>query len=163
MGFSSSLLSALLPVAVAPVSGDTNPDVGSFEETLRKKSIDYAYAENIQGMSQEALLFLKRGSPDSWGPWEDYDRYVPMLAELEGHLPCANKLKVDVFYSETDVMIGTSRGPQWFDACWRSERRGDRIEYSSCTIMGADHDSILDLKFGLPRRIFDEIANSFLP
>ena len=134
-----------------------------FEEDLRPLIIDMAYAENMQGLSQEALLFLKRGNAYDWGAWEDYDRYVPMLATTEEAyrtpVPDAQKLRVDVFYAETDVMIGNSMGPKWFDDCWREAKRGQSIEYRARVVKGADHDGIFNLRWGAMHQVFTEVRS----
>ncbi|KAE9382225.1 hypothetical protein N431DRAFT_539622 [Stipitochalara longipes BDJ] len=134
-----------------------------FDEEIRPVVVDLAYVENVQGLSQEALLFLKRGNAHDWGPWEDYDRYVPMLADAQKSYrkPDSNsrKLKVDVFFAEADIMIGESAGPKWFDECWRESSHGPDIEYQSQFVKGADHDGIFNLRWGVVEKIFTEVRS----
>jgi hypothetical protein len=140
LGFSNGLTSGL------PYTGNKHSHVPEsdvpaveFEERLFPKIIQRVHAENIQGLSSDALLLLKRaGSADIWGPWLDCDKFVPLLAELErsraqntDFADQAMPLTVEVFFSEKDAMIGTGAGPKWFDKCWQLEQRGNRIEYSS--------------------------------
>ena len=166
LGFSSGLTSAL------PSAGNRYKDMSEddrkaveFEEKMFPKILQRINQESIQGLSTDALLLLKRGArEDVWGPWVDLDRFVPLIAELErsrvqkdGSADGAMPLKVEVFYGEKDVMIGTGAGPKWFDECWRPEQRGAGIEYSSETVKGTDHDNLMHLRSGVSERIFKRI------
>ncbi|TDZ13230.1 hypothetical protein C8035_v006734 [Colletotrichum spinosum] len=129
-----------------------------FEEGLQDPLVARVYAEDVSGLGQEAVLLLKKGAcaAGAWGGWEDHDEYVARLAEevrREGE-----RLRVDVFFAESDGMIGTGAGPGWFSECWGEERRGDGIAYRSCVVPGTDHDSIVGLKFGVHERIFRAVA-----
>ncbi|KAH6722837.1 hypothetical protein BKA61DRAFT_565498 [Leptodontidium sp. MPI-SDFR-AT-0119] len=131
-----------------------------FEEKLRPVIVDPAYAENVQGLSQEALLFLTRGNGHDWGPWEDYDRFVPILAKADKEFgetnPGGEKLKIGVFFAQTDTMIGNDAGLMWFDKRWREEVRGD-VEYHSEFVKGADHDGTFNLRWVTAQTAFEEV------
>jgi hypothetical protein len=138
--------------------------------------------ENIAGVSDEATLLLKRGgsgwfgsmqSAVSWssrGDWQDYDALVPMLAAREEDMASLGsgsgawtsqmngRLKIDVFFAEADHMIGTTKGPEYWEGCWREEKRGGRIVYSSQTVKGTDHDNILDLSKGVAQAVFRAVG-----
>lgn len=162
-GAASDAISGLIPslqgksLYIAP---GVDVKLAEFEEKLWGPLIAKVYSENTQGLGQDAVLLLKRqGHDDFWGEWRDYDKYVPLLAEKERSLRSGDvKLRVDVFFSESDSMIGTGNGPKWFDHCWREEQRGGGIDYTSCVIPKAEHDTIVSLRFGIHERIFREIA-----
>jgi len=162
IGISGASVGSLFHAKTAPVQSENDEDEAAFvfDEELRPVAVDFAYAENVQGLSQEALLLLKRGNAYDWGPWEDYDRYVPMLVDAEkAHKKpdsVAENLKIDVFFAETDVMIGNSAGPKWFAECWKSVIRGLDIEYSSKFVKGANHDGIFNLRWGAVQQVFAE-------
>lgn len=53
------------------------------------------------------------------------------------------KLRIKFFFSESDAMIGKV-GQRYMEACWDHAREfGDVLEYSSATVEGANHDTIL--------------------
>ncbi|KAI2619620.1 hypothetical protein GGR54DRAFT_630651 [Hypoxylon sp. NC1633] len=138
-----------------------------FEENLFPATIRRVNAESTQGLGADAVLLLKRKEhPEYWGSWVDYDGLVPLLAKAERELstgssgsPAPSPLKIDVFFAESDVMIGTGPALKWFDNCWRAEQRGDRIQYTSVVIPKTNHDNILDLRFGVPERVFQAMGS----
>ncbi|KAK2043548.1 hypothetical protein LZ31DRAFT_323203 [Colletotrichum somersetense] len=142
--------------------------MAAFEEAVWDRIIDKVFAGSVQGLSEEAILLLKRAEhPGYWGTWGDHDQLVTLLAEGEATATAAAggggggggaRLKVDVYFAEADDMIGTGEGPRWFEDCWRAERRGDRIDFSSCVVPGADHDTIVGLKFDVFERIFRQVG-----
>lgn len=131
------------------------------EDHLRPRIIERIYTDNVQGLSQDALLLLRRtGDPQCWGPWTDYAGFVPLLLEeLQRGDTGGPPLRVDVFYSESDMMIGTVSGPAWFDGCWE-KIQGDKIQYNRHIEPGADHDRILNIKYGVIDSIFKTVAAS---
>ncbi|KAH7034602.1 uncharacterized protein B0I36DRAFT_360109 [Microdochium trichocladiopsis] len=174
-GFSGGILSALtgsLGLAKTPVLVDgADPDDAAFEDAVMPEVADFAFRQGCKGMGQEALMLLKRAGPkEVWGSWVDVDTYVPLLAAqvqntatpgtatAESDSPSEeHSLKVDVFFSEADNMIGTTAGPKWFDDCWREQQRGKAIEYNSTVVPHTDHDRILDLRFGIVEKIFNTV------
>ncbi|KAF3019857.1 hypothetical protein E8E14_013479 [Neopestalotiopsis sp. 37M] len=179
IGFSGNLLRSVSSSSAADPSPKLPPVPGAdaemveFEDALMPHVVDRAYAESTQGLSQEIpLLFKKCGAgqlldADAWSPWGDIDKYVPMLAAAEAtragstSVPTGRdgaKLKVEVFFSEQDHMIGTSSGPEWFRQCWSEENRGDNILFESHIVDRAEHDNILGLRFGVAERIFQRIS-----
>ncbi|KAI1077151.1 hypothetical protein F5B20DRAFT_553347 [Whalleya microplaca] len=170
-GVSRFITTTLGPVGVlfkgeSYLAPGVDVDAVKFEAKLWPLLLKRAYSENVQGLGQEALLLLKRTEhPEYWGSWVDYDRLVPLLADAERALGAnapkdASLLKVDVFYAESDNMIGTGRGPEYFDNCWRLEQRGDKIQYSSVVVPKTNHDGILDLRYGVAERVFQTISDS---
>lgn len=176
-GFSGGLLSALTgslgmgKAKPAVVDGVDAADV-AFEEAALPDVSAHAFRQGCKGMGQEAVMLLKRAGPaDVWGAWGDVDKYVPLLAaQMEAdatskqahssgipNSPESPALKIQVFYAEEDNMIGTKAGPKWFDSCWSPENRGSTIEYSSAVVPGTNHDTTLDLRFGVAHEIFRTI------
>ncbi|KAJ8121523.1 hypothetical protein ONZ43_g2044 [Nemania bipapillata] len=133
------------------------------EERLASEIFTRITGEGVRGVSQDALMLLKRDEyPGCWGTWGDYDTLVPLLAQAERERraadPGAAPLKVRVFFAESDRMIGTALAPGWLDNCWRPEQRGEDIEYSSATVPKTTHDSILDLRYGVAQQIFKDMT-----
>ena len=165
--FSSGLISLVPSLSQAPsdsLAPGVDADAVALEESLFPELVNRINREDMQGLGQDALLLLKREEyPGCWGSWGDYDSLVPLLAQLErercrANPSAATTLRVAVYFAESDIMIGTSAGPTWFDHCWRAEQRGDCINYSSTTIARANHDDILALRHGVIGRIFQDIC-----
>ena len=161
IGFSTGLSAGIRKNDSDPSTEATDVQL---EGKLRPKIISRVYSEDVQGLNSDARLLLKTSVPDDiWGRWKDLDSFVPLLAQGEDErlhgLNCtdsAEPLKVQAFFCASDVMIGTTAGPQWHDACWRREQRGDHIEYSSKVVPGTDHDNLLNIEFG----VFEEILSN---
>ncbi|KAI0467778.1 hypothetical protein F4859DRAFT_524948 [Xylaria cf. heliscus] len=155
----SDILAGLVPSLSRgsnPVVTGADPDAVALEESLATEIFRRMMNEDVRGISQDALLLLKRDEyPGCWGTWDDYDKLVPLLAqaemEMERHATDSSPvspLRVHVFYAESDMMIGTTVASAWLDNCWRSEQRGEAIDYSTVTIPKTTHNNILDLKYG---------------
>lgn len=162
----SSVLSSWLSCSL--LSRDTSEPVTptetvseAFDNAIARLIIKYFFAENIEGAGQDSLLCLKRGR-GTWGDWDDYDELVPKLAKaaetVSGQTEMG-KLKVQVFFAESDRMI-EKKGAAWFDACWVEERRGLRINYESPTIAGTNHESICNSEYGAVESVMKEAAMS---
>ncbi|OHW97943.1 interferon-induced GTP-binding protein [Colletotrichum incanum] len=174
-GFSSGVFSALIgSLGMAKersVVDGADADDAPFEDAVKPEIAAHAFRQGCSGMGQEAVMLLKRSGPaDVWGSWLDIDSYVPLLstqikagATADTISPAAQQvsesrtLKVEVFYSEEDNMIGTKAGPEWFDNCWSAEHRADAIEYSSVVVPDTAHDTILDLRFGIAEEILKTV------
>ncbi|CAK7201651.1 hypothetical protein SEUCBS139899_004360, partial [Sporothrix eucalyptigena] len=104
-------------------SKESNPaemerEGAKLEDDLWPKIIQRIYAEGVQGISSDALLFLQKTkgtnaqSNSGWGDWGDYDALVPRLAETLR--ASGRRLPVEVFYAEDDALIGGggTKGPQ---------------------------------------------------
>ena len=131
--------------------------------------LDYVMAENIAGASQEALLCLKRPK-NHWGVWENHDKLVPLLAQNEKNRPRSrnaggkqSNLHVEVFHAENDRLTNKEAGAKWFDECWDVEVRGGVIDYQSHTVLGKDHEGIIEGRVGEGpiNDIFTKIAKLF--
>ncbi|KAK3357957.1 hypothetical protein B0T25DRAFT_622549 [Lasiosphaeria hispida] len=158
MGLSQALGAKLAP---APVPGgeveepaDDVPEGARFEDEVFPKIIERIYLEGMKGISSEAVLLLQKvDGVAGWGDWGDYDELVPRLAQALR--AAGRRLRVDVFYAEKDLLIGDggSKGPVWFDQCWR-EHGGDVIDYQSRVVEGADHDGVWNLRWGAAEEVF---------
>ena len=164
--FSSGLVSLVPSLSQSPpdpLAPGVDADAVALEESLFPELINRINREDMQGLGQDALLLLKREEyPGCWGSWGDYDSLVPLLAQLERERCSADPssttpLQVDFYFAESDIMIGTTAGPAWFDHCWRPEQRGNCINYSRTTIARTNHDNILALRYGAIERIFQDI------
>ncbi|KAI1125980.1 hypothetical protein F5Y10DRAFT_245841 [Nemania abortiva] len=164
----SSVLSGLVPsLSRGPdvMAPGVDADAVAREESLSSAVFSRITDEDVRGVSQDALLLLKRDEyPGCWGTWVDYDTLVPLLAQAERERRTANTgsaapLKVRIFFAESDSMIGTAVAPGWLDNCWRSEQRSDNIDYRSVTIPKTTHDNILDLRHGVAQQIFQDMEN----
>lgn len=179
VGFSSGLLSILSPSwgqgKQPPIAEGADAEMAEFEEKMLPCFINRAYTENISGMGQEVLLLLKKqkaglsGGDLTWGTWDDVDKFVPMLAALEGEgqasggSPSTNssvQLEIEIFFAESDNMIGEAAGPQWLADCWKTECRGSSIGFQSHVVEGTEHDTILNLRFGVMENIFRKMAGT---
>ncbi|RYP59717.1 hypothetical protein DL769_008427 [Monosporascus sp. CRB-8-3] len=126
-------------------------------KAIDEKVLEYALLENVEGVSQEALFCLRRANEDVWGSWKDYDDYIAWLMRLEVKGYHDSKIEVEVFFAESDDSSG-ERGSRWFDALWKSQA-GDWITYSSSTVRGTTHETIMRPEFGVLDTIFSKIAD----
>lgn len=140
--------------------GAGDGSVGSrFEEDLWPEIIQRIYAGSVKGISSDAILLLQKGSHwhAGWGDWGDYDKLVLLLKQAL--LGAGRTLSVDVFYAEKDFLIGDagSKGSEWFDQCWQAGS-DHVINYNSTNIIGADHDGIWSLRWGVAQTAFGKIG-----
>jgi hypothetical protein len=154
--FSSSIIKSLTPwkSKAPPVAEGVDPVEVGFEERVQKLILKKAYEEDMTGLGQEALFLMRRGG--EWGNWGDYDRLVDMVTS-QAEAAEGARLKLRIYFAESDIMIGTGKGPAWFDSCWKS-RGAEQIDYRSSRVPYADHDYILNLRFGVVEEIFREIS-----
>ena len=158
-GISLGLLAKLMSASFSNESEVEMPEGARFEQEIWSSIVSRVYAEDVQGISADAVLFLQKvNGLEGWGSWGDYDTLVPRLTDtLRAR---GVRLRVDVLYAEKDQMIGDqgAKGPRWFDQCWNETSRGDAIDYQSRTIPGADHDRIWDLRWGAAHEVFERIG-----
>jgi hypothetical protein len=129
------------------------------EQNLYNEIIKRIYAEGIEGVSQDSIVFMQKvDGMNGWDTWSDYDTLVPLLSQALR--ATERKLTVDVFYAENDSWIGSkeSRGPIWFDECWKAE--STNIIYTSVLVKQADHNNIWDLSSGAVQLIFEKISQT---
>ncbi|RYP77935.1 hypothetical protein DL770_006975 [Monosporascus sp. CRB-9-2] len=133
-------------------------DTDALTKAIDTKMLEYAPRENIEGVSQEALFCLRRGSKQIWGGWEDYDGFLSLLRESEAKLleRRGDKLTVDVYFAESDNSSG-SRGSEWFDACWKTHAT-DFTNYKSRTAPGTTHETVMRPEFEVLDNVFRELS-----
>ncbi|KAK0612023.1 hypothetical protein B0T14DRAFT_558783 [Immersiella caudata] len=129
-----------------------------FEDRIWGKLIAKMFEEGVEGISEDAVLFMQKGEGSGWGDWGDYDGLVPRL--VEGLRGKGRRLRVDVFYGEKDHMIGDagSKGPIWFDGCWTGGENKDVIEFRSRTVKGADHDTIWSAEWDVAMEVMEWVS-----
>ncbi|KAI1867091.1 hypothetical protein JX265_007667 [Neoarthrinium moseri] len=165
IGLSSGIFSGILntlsqttPQTSNESTDDQSEDV-KLEEELQSEIMKRVFAANMEGVSTDAILLLQKGnySQSGWGDWGDYDKLVPRLEQAL--VDAGRRLRVDIFYAEKDALIGDggSKGPLWFDQCWKEAQEGV-IDHDSTTIMGADHDDIWDLKWDAAGTAFGKMS-----
>lgn len=161
VGTSMAFVAKLVPSSSDTKDDGANADeAANLEDMLWPRIMERLYAEDVQGLSSDAALFLhKVDDASGWGTWGDYDTLAPRLAEALR--AAGRRLTVDVFYAETDFMIGAgegSKGPLWFNQCWDQQQTADVIEYRKSTVKGADHDRIWSLRCGAMKKVFETMG-----
>ncbi|KAH8912906.1 hypothetical protein BR93DRAFT_942658 [Coniochaeta sp. PMI_546] len=154
----------LVGTSAALSVGVSQPSVAEdvkFEEEMSPKIMDRVYAEGVQGISAEAILLMQKANGSAgWSDWGDYDKLVPRLASA---LRAAHRrLRIDVFYAETDSLIGNagSKGQKWLDKCFNAQGNEDAIEYRSRVVEGTDHNTVWNLKWGAAQEMFEVIGRA---
>ncbi|KAF2727944.1 hypothetical protein EJ04DRAFT_538679 [Polyplosphaeria fusca] len=152
-------------------------------EELRRLIVEYLFAEGIDGISDDAKLFLRKPTSLPWcstkAVWSDFDDAVPLLSKMtkEGDDSAlgARKWRVDAFHAETDHMVG-EKGREWFDNCWKlshstanspgadTEDQGmgwESLEYKSHVVPASGHDYVMDPAFGAAERWLESVREAF--
>jgi hypothetical protein len=119
-------------------------------DELRNEITKFVFAENVDGVSADTQLFLKRTvtwrSPNI--DWDDFDDAVKLLSKViseDDRLTGSNRTwAIDCFHAENDQMVG-EKGKQWFNDIWVSSQS---YEYRSCDVKGTEHNFLLDPAFG---------------
>jgi hypothetical protein len=167
-GFKASLLSSgPSPGPVTLTASTATPTPGSFNgsseslldidlndlqvvDELRRHITKFVFAENVDGMSADTQLFLKRSvtwrSPSI--DWSDFDYAVQLLSKViseDDRLLGSNRTwAIDCIHAENDQMVG-EKGKQWFNNIWTLSQS---YEYRSCDVEGTEHNFLLDPAFG---------------
>lgn len=126
---------------------------------LRNKIMTRTYEEGLPGISADAVLMMQKvDGADGWADWRDYDTLVPRLEEVVR--ASGKRVTVDVMFAEEDEMIGDagSKGPLWFDKCWKAKGEDWAIDYHSWTVKRSDHDEVWNLRWGAVQQIFAKIS-----
>ena len=140
---------------------------GVDEETAKaiaKLSMKYKFAEDTNGANDEAKLCLRKCEDADWGEAQDYAACIMSIAQNERTLQLQNpgraKLKVEAFFSGSDIMIG-KRGQEYFEQCWQQDEFKKSLDFATKTYPKANHDSlIMDYKKGALRDVFEKVARS---
>nr|KAK5434771.1 hypothetical protein LTR18_010266 [Exophiala xenobiotica] len=163
-----------------PQSHGSGGDKRNLEKAVQAEmdhlAAKYMFAENIQGSSEDALLFLRKhinpitattkGLGNVEGKdWLDYPTIAKAIAEQEKHLHSGHvdtiddseKLRFDALHSEKDIMSGAS-GAKHFDDCWATPITQSTISFHSKIMKGTNHDSIVDPKVGVSEIWLQNVA-----
>ncbi|KAL6812852.1 alpha/beta-hydrolase [Trichoderma sp. SZMC 28013] len=157
----------------------------SFQEINRKKlATDYDLPRDVQlelgpmrmkkifegdttGANDEALQCLRKGDGSSWGECDDYNVFVKTFVsaerqkqQLDANSQGHAKLKMRAYFAESDVMIGTE-GQKYFEQCWGWQENTfeDVIDFSSSTVAGTDHDSVME-SIEVLEKLFKDVKGS---
>jgi hypothetical protein len=167
-GFKALLLSsdpspgplALTASNATPTPEPSNGSPGSLQDIdlddiqvvdeLRKEITKFVFAENVDGVSADTQLFLKRTV--TWRSpgidWSDFDYAVKLLSKVineDDRLIGRNRTwAIDCFHAENDQLVG-EKGKQWFNDIWTPSQS---YEYRSCDVKGTEHNFLLDPAFG---------------
>ncbi|KAF2262762.1 hypothetical protein CC78DRAFT_545501 [Lojkania enalia] len=161
-----------------------NLDDQKVVEQLRRLILEYLYAESIDGVSEDAKLFLKKPSSIQWcSPsifWSDIDYAVPLLSKLiqeaSGNGQIQRKWTIDTFHAQADNMVG-EKGRIWFDQCWRNPsstpsidhvgtqtvgtEREPSFEYRSEIVRGSEHNYLMDPAYGAAEKWLQRVREAF--
>lgn len=137
---------------------------GYNEETAKiisKLSLKYQFAETNQGGNDEAKLCLSKCDDAAWGQAADYEACIKKIAQHEARRHPGRgttRLMIDAFFAESDIMSG-NRGQQFFEDCWQRDEVKKQVDFTTVTLPGTSHDSVLaEQKKGALRLVFEKIA-----
>jgi hypothetical protein len=136
-------------------------DVGMAKE-IDELSMKYRFAEYTNGVNDEVKLCLRKCEDADWGEAQGYAACIRLIAQNERTLQQQNpgraKLKVEAFFSGSDIMIG-KRGQEYFEQCWQQDEFKEILDFATKTYPKANHDSvIMDYKNGALRDVFENVA-----
>ena len=140
----------------------TSEDVAKLIPQLTTK---YFFAEDASGGTEEAKMCLKMGGENLWLICEDYKKYIESLLKEEeerSRLAGGNlKLKIKVYYAESDMMIGEG-GKRYFEECWKTPEVARFVDFDSKTLPGTNHETVIaDFNKSALPSIFEEIKSLF--
>ena len=158
--FRSSADGSDADVAMLAAQYGTSEDVA---KVIPKLTTKYFFAEDASGGTEEAKLCLKMGGENLWLACEDYKNYIESLLQQEDERSKSAsgdfKLKMKVYYAESDMMIGEG-GRSYFEECWRTPEVARLVDFDSETLPGTNHDTVLaDFNKSALPRIFEEIKS----
>lgn len=164
-----------------------NLDDPKIVEELRQLITEYVFAESIDGISDDAKLFLKKPSSLPWCTpsifWSDIDYVVPLLSKMidEANLDAAinRDWTIDAFHAQTDNMVG-EKGRTWFDNCWtnpaatlrlenvsfentKADERQRSFEYRSEVVRYSEHNYLMDPGYGAADTWLRRVREAFPP
>ena len=130
-------------------------DSDEFIKSVDAKVQEYALAENVEGVGEEAVFCLRRKRDGLWGPWNDYDEYPALVKGHDAIRDRSPRLRIEAFYAENDDVSG-KQGTEWFDGCWKNQEI-DGVTFTSTMIPDCTHETITRAQSGLWHRIFESI------
>jgi hypothetical protein len=146
---SGVLSSAPVTAKSAPNTGEDTRHFEALGMTTKQRDatleamVNFVFAEDTTGANDEAMLCLKKGKGVMWDICDDYEAFVPKLSlKWKQEFP-ESKLKIQAYFAEDDIMIGT-RGAEYFKKCWNEEACSEAILFEGIQTSGTTHDSIGD-------------------
>ena len=129
---------------------------------IEKLGFKYFFEEDTSAGNDEARLCLKKGDSDAWLICDDYKEYVQSLLDMEKKRAQPEssqpKLKIQVYYAESDIMIGKG-GQRYFEECWNRKDVLNVVDFESRELPGTNHETALDdHKRGALKSIFEEVT-----
>ncbi|KAF2016092.1 hypothetical protein BU24DRAFT_462292 [Aaosphaeria arxii CBS 175.79] len=150
-------------------------------EELRMLIVQYLFAEQTEGVSMDAQLFLKKPQTTHWcSPdifWSDIDDAVPLIKKLIRDEGAAGggegrNWMFTSFHAEEDSMVG-EKGRTWFDACWTKDADGEpqddagdgngKFRYESKIVPKSDHNYLMDPAFQASNIWLEGVRAAFPP
>jgi hypothetical protein len=132
-------------------------------DDLREHITKFVFAENVDGVSADTQLFLKRSVP--WSTpvveWKDFDDAVQLLSKTiaeDDRLAGSNRVwSIDCFHGEHDQLVG-DKGRDWFNAIWTPSQS---YQYRPVVIEGTEHDFLMDPTFGASEQWLQRVSESW--
>lgn len=146
---------------LTPEEHSTSVEVARKIEALQSK---YFFEEDTTGANEEARLCLQKGGSNCWLICADYTKYVQDLVKQERERaqsePTQPKLRLQVYYAESDIMIGKG-GQSYFEECWKQQVVSTNVQFESQEMPGTNHETVLlDHEMGALKSIFDEVKRA---
>lgn len=107
---------------------------------LSRTAFRAMFNENTAGADSEALQCLRKGESSDWAACSDYAHCAQTLAARERSTD--GRVTVRTYFAATDAMVGC-RGQKYFEGCWRAPGMEEPIDFTSKTIDGTDHDTLV--------------------
>ncbi|CAN9141428.1 unnamed protein product [Alternaria alternata] len=132
-------------------------------DDLREHITKFVFAENVDGVSADTQLLLKRSVP--WSTpvveWKDLDDAVQLLSKTiaeDDRLAGSNRVwSIDCFHGEHDQLVG-DKGRDWFNAIWTPSQS---YQYRPLVIEGTEHDFLMDPTFGASEQWLQRVSESW--
>jgi hypothetical protein len=101
-------------------------------EVFKELSMKGRFAEDVTSVNDEAELCLRKCEDAAWGETQDYPACIRSIAQSERMFqqqnPGGARLKVEAFFSNSDVMIGY-RVQELFKQCWQQDVCKESLDF----------------------------------
>lgn len=141
-------------VGEIPEIGLDDPQV---VEELREHIMKLLYAENVDGVSHDTQLFLRRSV--QWNApsvdWNDFDDAVKLLARRISEEDWISRIwAIDCFQAEQDQLTG-EKGKKWFNDIWVPSQS---YTFRSEDVKGTEHNFLMDPAFGASEKWLQRVS-----
>ncbi|QPG97209.1 hypothetical protein C2857_005959 [Epichloe festucae Fl1] len=130
-----------------------------FLDTAPDALLGAMFAENTVGANSEAMQCLKKQGDGTWGECEDFRVFVEKLVAQERSRTQEAKLRVKTLFAENDAIVG-QQGQQYMEACWDKSEFADVLNFTSATVDGADHESLMIMAAVLENVLGDVVGEN---